>query len=205
MHISWLGDTCVKLQTKNQEEDVSILIDPYKPEKGDFPKNLSSNIALFTNGSKNSITLMQDPFTLDTLGECEVKGVMIYALQHNDGEIVFKIQSEGLTLVHLGKTKSKLETALIEKLGKIDVLLIPVGGKDTYFSGETAVLVVNEFEPRIIIPMGYQSDITPDLEPVSNFIKELGLKPEIEDKKIIIKKKDLPTEEAQLMILEKNY
>ena len=47
--------------------------------------------------------------------------------------------------------------------------------------------------------------LDPKAKPVSDFIKELGLKPEVTDKKIIIKAKDLPQEETKLYILEKNY
>jgi hypothetical protein len=39
---------------------------------------------------------------------------------------------------------------------------------------------------------------------VTDFIKELGLKPEITDKKVIVKKKDLPQEDMKLYLLEKN-
>ncbi|OGH93735.1 MAG: hypothetical protein A2538_02545 [Candidatus Magasanikbacteria bacterium RIFOXYD2_FULL_41_14] len=204
MHISWLGNTCVKLQTKNLDEDVVILINPYRPEQGDFPKNLAANIALFSHGPNGTITLMQNPFVLDTLGECEVKGVMIYAYPHADG-IIFKLNAEGLSIVHLGTTKTKIDTSLIDKLGNIDILLLPVGGKNVYLDPDKAAETVNELEPRIVIPIAYHCDTDKNVLPVENFVKELGIKPEITDKKIIIKKKDLPQDDRKLYILEKNY
>lgn len=209
MHINWLGQTCVKLQTKNlKDEDVVIIIDAYKPASGDFPRSFSPQIGLFSAGSDGAVTLSQDPFTLDTLGEIELKDTMIYALP-GSGEsdtIVFKILTEGLIIAHLGRTSSKLNTETIAKLGSPDILFVPVGGEKNHtLSAEDAVATVTALEPRIVIPIAFQCDTDSKAAPVSEFIKNLGLKPEATDKKFIIKKKDLPQEETKLMILEKNY
>jgi hypothetical protein len=51
--------------------------------------------------------------------------------------------------------------------------------------------------------VAYHCDTDPDAAPVTAFIKELGLKPEATEKKVIIKKKDLPQEETKLIVLEK--
>ncbi|HLD61042.1 MAG TPA: MBL fold metallo-hydrolase [Patescibacteria group bacterium] len=204
MHLSWLGQTCVKLQTKNMDEDVTILIDAYKPAKGDFPRSFSPTVALFSHGQENAATLSQNPFVLDTLGECEIKNVMITAWPTNAENIVYKINAEGLALVHLGRMHKKAELSELEKIGNIDILFIPVGNGSAYLSAEDAADLTTALEPRIVIPIAYQCDTDPAAKPVSEFTKELGLKPEVTDKKIIIKKKDLPQEETKLFILEKS-
>lgn len=204
MHIQWLGQTCVKLQTKNLDEDVVILIDGYRPEKGDFPRSFSPQIALYSHGQKDAATLSQDPFVLDTLGECETKGVMMYAIAGNDANVIYKINCEGMNILHLGQQKSKLTNDALEKIGTIDILLLPVGGGEC-FSPEDAAAMVTSLEPRIVIPIGHQCDTDTKAKPVSEFIKELGIKPEATDKKFIIKQKDLPQEDTKLYVLEKNY
>jgi L-ascorbate metabolism protein UlaG (beta-lactamase superfamily) len=208
MHLNWLGQTCVKLQTKNlRDEDVVILIDAYKPATGDFPRSFTPQIAVYSSGSDNAATLSQDPLIVDTLGEVEQKDTMIYALPGPTGSdtAVFKILAEGLTIVHLGRLNRKLNTETIAKLGNPDILFVPVGGeKNQTLDAEDAVATVTALEPRIVIPIAYQCDTDPKAASVSDFIKNLGLKPDITDKKIIIKKKDLPQEETKLMILEKN-
>ena len=205
MHISWLGQTCVKLQTKNLDEDVVILVDPYRPAKGEFPRSFSPQIALFSHGREEAVTLSQDPFVLDTLGECEVKNVMTYSYPGLDGSLIFKINTEGLNVVMLGKINKKIENGLLEQIGSPDILILPVGGNNIYLDPSDAAMMVTTIEPRIVIPVGYQCDTEPQVLPVSQFIKEMGLKPTTTDKKVIIKKKDLPVEETQLIILEKNY
>ena len=204
MHISWLGQTCVRLQTKNQEEDVVVLIDGYKPDTGDFPRSFSPQIALYSHGEDGSVTLSQEPFVISTFGECEVKGVMCYSLPVDGGQI-FKINSENLNIIHLGRITKKIDDATIEKLGTPDVLFIAVGDGENYLSPEMAAELVTMIEPRIVIPMGYQCDTDPKAGSLSDFLKISGLKPEVTDKKIILKKKDLPSGETKLMVLEKNY
>ena len=204
MHITWLGQTCVKLQTKHLDEDVVVLIDAYKPESGDFPRSFSPQLALFSAGQENTVTLSQNPFVMDTLGECEVKEVLATTWPTDTGTIVFKINAENMSLVHLGRMTKKPDLETLEKLGAIDVLFLPVGGGKNSLSPEDAASLVTALEPRIVIPMGYNCDTDKDALPLSAFIKELGIKPEITDKKIILKKKDLPADETKLMVLEKN-
>lgn len=203
MHISWHGQTCVRLQTKNLDEDVTIIIDGYKPDTGEFPRSFTPQIALYTHGQTNAATLSQNPFVLDTPGECETKNVITYAVGNSDGNLIFKVNAENISLVHVGKLTKKIDEALIDKLGTVDILMLPVGGEKEYLDIEDAADVVTAIEPRIVIPIGYQCDTEPKALPLSNFIKVLGLKPELTDKKIIIKKKDLPAAETKLMILEK--
>lgn len=202
MHISWLGQTCVKLQTKNLDQDVTILIDAYKSKKGEFPRSFSPDVALYSAGEANAATLSQNPFIMNSLGECEVKGVMIYAAPSADGSTIYKLNGEGMTLVHLGKLKKPLESDEMEKIIGADILFIPVGGGN-YLDTKAAAALATALEPRIIIPMAYHCDTDPDAQPVTAFIKELGIKPEATEKKVIIKKKDLPQEETKLIVLEK--
>ena len=203
MHISWLGQTCIKLQTKNLDKDVTIVIDAYKPKTGEFPRSFSPDVALFSAGSDNAATLSQDPFVLDSLGEVEVKNVMIYAIPNSEGSVIYKLNGELLNIVHLGRLKKTLDNAEMEKILSPDILFIPVGGGSEYLNAKEAAALATALEPRVIIPMAYNCDTDPDAAPVTTFIKELGLKPEATEKKVIIKKKDLPQEETKLIVLEK--
>lgn len=203
MHITWHGQTCIKLQTKYLDEDITLIADPYKPAKGEFPRSFTPNITLFSRGQDNSITLSQDPFIIDTLGEFDIKDIMITTLPGAEESIVFKLVAEGINIAYLGHLNGKLSSATIEGLGKVDVLFIPVGGDKHYLDAAAATELVNEIEPRIIIPIAYQCDTDPSAAPVSAFTKEIGLKSEDSDKKLILKAKDLPQEEMKLMILEK--
>jgi len=202
MHISWLGQTCIKIQTKNQEQDVNIVIDAYKPQKGEFPRSFSPEIAVFSHGLEGASTLSQNPFVISTPGEFEIKNVLVHGIPEPDNNVIYKITAENLRVAHLGVLKKKLENGDLEKIGTVDIVLVPVGGGD-YLDAKTAAEMVSALEPRIVIPIAYRCDTDSQSKPVEEFIKEIGLKPELTDKKIIIKQKDLPQEDMKLMILEK--
>jgi L-ascorbate metabolism protein UlaG (beta-lactamase superfamily) len=204
MHLTWLGKTCVKIQTKPLEEEVVILIDAYKPDAGEFPRSLSANVALFTKGQAGSTTLTQEPFIIDTLGEFDIKNNIITTWAGPEGSVIYKVHSENISVVHFGPMTTPPTEETLENLGKVDILLLPMGGNKNYFSPTAAAQLANTIEPRIIIPIAYQCDTDSDAEPLTAFIKEIGLAPHSTDKKLIIKSKDLPQEDMELYVLEKN-
>lgn len=206
MHINWLGQTCVKLQTKNlKDEDIVILIDPYKPDSGDFPRNFSPDAVLYSKTAKDSVTISDSAFVIEHLGEYEIKDNMIYAIAANNKDMIFKISAEGMNVVHLGNIKEKISEHIIEKLGTPDILFVPVGDTGKTLDPKMAGEMVSMLEPRVVIPIAFKCDTDPKAMPIENFIKETGLKPESVEKKIILKKKDLPQEETKIFVLEKNY
>lgn len=205
MHISWLGSTAIKIQTKpaGAKEDVIIVIDPYKPKQGGFPRSLTPNIGLYTNGKDGSITLSGEPFTLASPGEVETNGVLITAIQgHEKDHTMFRIDSEHMSIAHLGCTNKQPTNAQLELLGNIDMLCVPVGG-DKSFDAEQAVKAVNAIEPRVVIPMQHKSDNDPKAASVKEFLKQMGASNGTEEKKVIMKKKDLPQEDTSIVVLSK--
>ena len=204
MHISWLGQTCVKLQTKNLEQDGLIIIDAYKPKTGSFPRSFTPEVALFSQGQdEEAATLSQNPFIIKTAGEFDIKNIVIHSLPVGPDNFIFKIMAEGISIVHLGRLNRALENGELEAIMNPDILFIPVGGAPTYMDAKTAAALANSLEPRVIIPIGHKCDTDPASKSISVFISEIGLKPEKEENKIIIKKKDLPQDETKLIVLEK--
>ncbi|MBU0661327.1 MBL fold metallo-hydrolase [Patescibacteria group bacterium] len=203
MHISWYGTTAFKIQTKPANDEVVVIIDPYKPEEGTFPRNLTADIVLYTRGEKNSITISGTPFIANSAGEWEVKGVLIRAIPGNaPGHTLLRLQTEHVTIGHLGQRNIPLSDEQLEVLSGVDILCIPVGGENTY-TAAVARKIVQQIEPRIVIPMNVQSDNDPKSAPVESFIKEIGIRPQEAEKKVIIKKKDLPQEEMHLIVIAK--
>lgn len=203
MHIHWLGKTFIKLQMKPTDTDVTVLIDPYSSTKGAEPRSLLADIVIRTQGiGKETITLQGTPFELTGPGEIETHGVLIAAAQGNDTDsTMVRLDAEGISLGHLGWTNKQLSDKQLEVLSGVDILLVPFGAEGVYDT-EGAMKAINSIEPRIVIPMAYHSDNDPEAKPVTEFLKEFGSAPDPE-KKVIIKKASLPTEETQLILLEK--
>jgi len=79
---------------------------------------------------------------------------------------------DGLRIVHLGDLGHKLNKLQLKKLGKVDVLMIPVGGVYT-LNGLEAYSVVEQIKPtRYVIPMHYGTSVYNDLLPLSYFRDE---------------------------------
>lgn len=203
MHISWLGSTAVKLQVKPFDKDITIIIDPYRPNKGNFPRSLAPDIGLFTRTEKDSITLSGSPFILSKPGEIENKGVLVSAVQgHEDGQIMLRVDAEQLSVGHLGLCSKPLTDKQLDVLSDVDILFVPVGGENCY-DAEAAAKAVNAIEPRVVIPINFQSDNDPKAQTVDSFLKEMGSANGNPEKKVILKKKDLPQEDTQVIVLSK--
>jgi L-ascorbate metabolism protein UlaG (beta-lactamase superfamily) len=83
----------------------------------------------------------------------------------------FIVEAEGLTFCHLGDLGHELSPDQVKAIGKIDVLMIPVGGIYT-INGETAKKVMGELKPRLfVVPMHYGVPGYDDLLPVDEFLE----------------------------------
>lgn len=85
---------------------------------------------------------------------------------------VFILDVDGLRIVHLGDLGHQLSAAQLKKLGKVDVLLIPVGGVYT-INGLDAQKVVAQIKPsRFIVPMHYGTLAYNDLLGLDYFLED---------------------------------
>lgn len=209
MHISWFGHSFFKIELKNpRHEEVIILIDPYQNQKNGMPRNLKADIALLSHGTDGTIALSGSPAVIASPGEYEIKGVMIYSqfLKRKDA-LVFQIEAEDMSLAHLGRLsgngEKEISDELAEKLGMIDVLFVPVGGRNVLDS-QQATTLVNQLEPRLVIPMCFNPPGGKDAyEPVDKFLKIMGQKEMAALPKLKLFKKELPQEETRIVVLEK--
>ena len=68
---------------------------------------------------------------------------------------VFVVEVDGLFICHLGDLGHELTEAQVKAIGKVDILMIPVGGIYT-INGEQAQAVMKQLKPRLfVLPMHY--------------------------------------------------
>lgn len=210
MHISWLGETAIKIETKSsQHDEVTVLCDPYLSKTNDLPRNLKSDIVLGSRGKDTMITLSGEPFIITAPGEYEVKDIMIYAhlLSNTEPEksaLIFQIETEQLSIVHLGALSTPtLSDDFESQLGAIDILIIPVGAGSALHA-EQASKLINDLEPRLVLPMNFNPpNEKQPLETVDKFLKLLGQKEKEWLPKLKISKRELPTDETLVVLLSK--
>ncbi|MFH1769887.1 MAG: MBL fold metallo-hydrolase [Parcubacteria group bacterium] len=204
MVISWYGQACFRFESK----DVRILIDPFSKDIGLRPPRLNDNIYLVTHDhyDHNSVEgVSPESFVIRGPGEYERDGAQIVGVNSfHDNEkgakrglnTIYVIKFEQITICHMGDFgQYELDDEQLDKIGNIDILMIPVGGTYT-IDGKEAVSIVKQIEPKIIVPMHYSvKDLNIKLDNEKTFIKELGIKPESVDQ-LRISKKALPQDET---------
>lgn len=210
MYITWLGQACFKIQGK----DTTIITDPYDGEIGLKLPRLHADIVTISHDHhdhNNGKGVSGQPFIVNGLGEYEIKKIFIWGLPswHDNKEgaergnnTIYIFKFEDVKLAHLGDLGTTLTDEQLEKLEGVDVLFVPVGGTYT-LDAKRAAEVVNQVEPRIVIPMHYKiPGLKIKLDSVDKFCNEMGIKPDQPEEKVKIIKKDLPAEELKVIILK---
>ncbi|MBA4065106.1 MAG: Zn-dependent hydrolase [Isosphaera sp.] len=68
---------------------------------------------------------------------------------------VWIVEADGLVVAHLGDLGHELSAEQVKAIGKVDVLMVPVGGIYT-LNGDQAKKVVEQLKPRLyVLPMHY--------------------------------------------------
>ncbi|MFH1225710.1 MAG: MBL fold metallo-hydrolase [bacterium] len=211
MFITYLGHSCFKLQDK----DVTVITDPYGPDFGLKPPRLKAEIVTISHDHSDhnyANSIMGDPLVIKGPGEFEVKGVYINGLASwHDGQqgkerganTIYRFEMDNVVIVHLGDLGHVLAESMVEQLAGTDVLLVPVGGVAS-LNAKQAVEVINQLEPRIVIPMHYdlpEFKMKVKFDGVDKFCREIGIcKTEAVDKLKVVKK-ELPQEKTEVVVM----
>jgi L-ascorbate metabolism protein UlaG (beta-lactamase superfamily) len=210
MEIIWHGYACFTIKTKRG----TIVIDPYdNAATGLKLPNLKADVVLVSHnfeGHNNVKAVAGDPKVIDWPGEYEIKGIAINAQQipreAEGGEttkkgLLFTMEDEGLRVCFMGDIGGVPDEALVESIGDIDVLLIPVGGNVT-IDAKLAHLVIEELEPRAVIPMHYAvKGSKAGLDGVEPFLKLIGSTPEPRDKFVLGSRAELKEDALECVVL----
>jgi len=216
MQIIWHGQACFQVITqKGKNNQVNIVIDPFDETTGLRVPALEADILLISHShhDHNNIKAVKgSPFLIAGPGEYEIKEVFIQGISAFHDSLlgkerglntIYTIETEGMRLCHLGDLGQKeLTSEQIEKIGEVDILMIPIGGVYT-ISAKEAMKVMSQIEPKITIPMHYQiPKLKIKLDGLDKFLKTMGLKSIESLNKLPIKKKDLSEEEAKIIVLK---
>lgn len=182
MKIRYLGHSCFECTDKNGRV---LITDPYTKVGYELPKGLRADVVTVSHGhfDHNYFSAIQTEKVITEGAPCTIKGVEIFGVDsfHDEkqGElrgknVIFVFKMDGLTVCHLGDIGEKVSQSLVEKIGKVDVLLLPVGGTytiDAFGAKEYA----DAIQPKIVIPMHYKPldgriDIA-DIQPFLRLVK----------------------------------
>lgn len=209
-------------------EHVTILIDPLDEEiTGIKMPKVNADIVLYTNDVYTSQAAKKNngAFLIDNPGEYEIRGVYIQGVASLPDEgktpedsdkkgktkekksetgrfpgTIFAIEVEDIQLCSLGNLQqAELTEDQVSKIGNVDILMCPVGDG---LGAKEALKVMSQIEPSIAIPMNYHIPRAKmKLAGVDEFVKETGLGKIEPLDKLVIKKKDINSEESKIIAL----
>ena len=166
MKIKYLGHSCFMITS---ETGIKIITDPYQTG-GEFSYGKIEELADIVLVShdhfdhSNVAAVRGNPEVVRKSAKIkgiEFKGIPSY---HDDAggrlrgkNTIFCFEVDGVKVSHLGDLGHQLSPQQVAELGKVDILLIPVGGYYT-IEAKVASQVCNTLTPKVIIPMHYKTD-----------------------------------------------
>lgn len=213
MTIQWYGQSFIRIDSR----ETVIAIDPFsKKEEWGIEKvprfRADAVLVSHDHADHNNVGAIEGtPVVFAGPGEYETKGIFIrgHASFHDEAagaergpNTIFVLDAEEMRLCHMGDIGTKkLPAAVIEALGNVDVLFIPVGGKYTVDAAGAWNLIA-EIEPKIIVPIHYKiPGLKLPLEGVESFLKgRPGDHEPVE--RLAIRKKEVSTDGSRVQVLK---
>jgi L-ascorbate metabolism protein UlaG (beta-lactamase superfamily) len=212
VEIAWLGHACFRLRGR----DVVIVTDPYGGSDWGYPPfTTSADVVTISHDHPHHADLSAisgRPRVLRDPGEYEIGGAMIWGVRTFrrglDSEAArakntaYVITLEDLTVCHLGDLGHPLTGDQLSQIKDSSVLLIPVGGHCTIGAAEAAEMVAR-IEPRIIIPMHYETPETSghlELDGVDRFCREMAATDTAPQGRLNVTASNLPSEPTVVLL-----
>ncbi len=195
MLIRYQGHSQFLLEDKNGQR---VLTDPYDASTG-YPMNeVRADVVTvshahgdhsFTDKVTGSPVIIREAGTRMPLPDVRITGIPCF----HDGEegkkrgqnLMMLIEMDGLRVVHCGDLGHLPDEKMLASAGRVDILLIPVGGFFTIDAAQ-AVRTAEMFAPAMIIPMHYRTAFNAawpisDADPFLRMCADKGLRAEETD------------------------
>lgn len=173
----WFGQACFLIETS---QNTQIITDPLSMGAYKIPEDIEPDIVAvshehFDHNQVDTVSGVPSVLRGLTSGgedfasiEEKIKDVKIFTVasyhdanqgQQRGKNAIFVFEFDGIKVVHLGDLGHELTDEHVGKIGAVDVLMIPVGGKYT-ISGKEADKVVSQLDPKMIVfPMHFKTDV----------------------------------------------
>ena len=164
MKLKWYGHSCFSLTFA---DGTTLITDPFDDTTG-YPLCTARADAVLSSHDhfdhNHIASISGSPTMINTPGMHELNGIKITgtAAFHDPEEgklrgknVIFAVEAEGLKLVHLGDLGHDLDDDQIEELGKLDAVLLPIGGTYT-LNCQQASDLADRLQVKTVIPMHYR-------------------------------------------------
>ena len=184
MKLKWYGHSCFGMTFA---DGTTLVTDPFDEHVGYPLCTARADAALVSHGHSDHNfvqSLTGDPTVFDRIGEFYFRSLHITGLPsyHDDAQgakrgrnVIFLIEGDGLRIAHLGDLGCEPSAQVMQKLERLDLMLIPIGGYYT-IDAEIAAQTAAALRPRIVIPMHYKTAVNPDwpIAGPEEFLRRMG-------------------------------
>jgi len=184
MKIKYFGHAAFLITSKN---GARIITDPYKPgcfDGGIKYDTITEEADIVTisheHDDHNETSIQGDPEFVRGPELRDIKGIKISGLEvfHDTSEgkdrgqnVIYNMMIDGLNIVHCGDLGHELSQEEIDKIGNVDILMVPVGGHFT-IDASGAEKIVHALKPKVVIPMHFKTDKCGfPIAPIDDYIK----------------------------------
>jgi L-ascorbate metabolism protein UlaG (beta-lactamase superfamily) len=185
MKITWLGHASFLVES---DSGTRVVTDPYEAGSYDgavgyAPISTHADVVTVSHehADHNAVdSVSGGPQVVRDTEERTIKGIPIRGIStfHDDSRgqdrgrnNIYVMEVDGVKVGHLGDLGHELSEDEVKALGKVDVLLAPVGGYYT-IGPEEAKKTAEALGARVIIPMHYKTDALGfPIQPVDDFLR----------------------------------
>ena len=166
MKVRWFGQAAFLLVS---EGALRVVTDPYDPEIGYGDIAEAADVATVSHEHRDhnyTAGLNGEPEVVRGAGlqkakGVEFKGIATFHDKSQGGErgnnTVFCFSLDGVRVCHLGDLGHPLSDKQIAEIGKVDLLLLPVGGRAVIDAAEATELMM-KLKPSVVVPMHFKTE-----------------------------------------------
>ncbi len=185
MKVKWLGHSSFLITS---DVGTRVITDPYTPNEkltyGEIKESADIVTVSHEHGDHNNVAAVGgNPEVVREAAK--VRGITFRGIStyHDDADgskrgnnTIFCFEMDGMVVCHLGDLGHPLSEQQVKEIGRVDILLIPVGGNYT-IDAKVATEVCNKLTPGVVIPMHYQNERCPGfpVSGVDDFLNEKTL------------------------------
>ena len=202
MRIRWHGHACFEVR-----DDVTLVTDPHDGRSiGISPPRVKADVVLvshdhFDHNSVRSVgganIKVIKGAVQTTFRDVAIKGFGSYHDEEGGARrgsnTLFRFIMDDIKFLHLGDLGEQIDENMINSIGAVDVMFIPVGGVFTIDS-QGAWEIAKRIQPKVIVPMHYRvRGLSLSLDTVDKFLENTKNIVRVGNE-IDFQKEDLPAE-----------
>jgi len=210
MEICWLGHAAFSITS---DKGVKIITDPYarvgEINYGEIRETADVVTVSHDHPDHDNVAAVRgNPEVVR--GTAEIKGIKFWGIstyhdmkkgQERGGNTVICFEVDGMKVCHLGDLGHLLSDKQVAEVGKVDILLLPVGG-GLIIDAKTASQVCDQLKPKVVIPMHFTNEkfVVSFMSGVDEFLEGKENVTRLDTSKVQFKLAELPGSRTILVL-----